>query len=122
MASLNKVMIIGNVGSEPEMRFTPSGKSVTSFSVACNDKWGGQDTTEWFNVQSWGKLAETCNQYISKGQQVFVEGRLHTNKWEDNDGNQRQGTEVVASKVVFLGSKKQRDEDSQELEPGDVDF
>jgi len=110
MSSLNKVMIIGNVGSEPEMRFTPSGKSVTNFSVAVNDKFGETEHTEWFKIVAWGKLGETCNQYITKGRQVFVEGRLETQKWEGEDGQTHYKTEVVASKVVFLGKREEREE------------
>ena len=107
MASLNSVSIIGNVGKEAEMRFTPSGKPVTSFSVACNSKFGETESTEWFNIVTWNKLAETCNQYITKGQQVFVEGRLQTRSWEDNDGQKHYKTEVIANKVLFLGQRKQ---------------
>lgn len=114
MASLNKVMIIGNVGSEPEMRFTPSGKATTSFSVACNSKHGEEETTEWFNVVTWNKLAETCNQFITKGKQVYVEGRLQTRKWESQDGQTHYRTEVIANQVLFLGSKKQSDDTSEQ--------
>ena len=107
MASLNRVQIIGNVGTEPEMRFTPSGKPVTSFSVATNEKFGDNDHTEWFSIVTWSKLAETCNQYLSKGQQVYVEGRLQTRSWEGQDGEKKYKTEVIANKVIFLGAKKQ---------------
>ncbi len=109
MASLNSVSIIGNCGKEPEMRFTPSGKSVTSFSVAVNSKFGESESTEWFNVVAWDKLAETCNQYLTKGQQVFVEGRLQTRSWEDKDGGKHYKTEVIANKVLFLGQRKQEE-------------
>jgi len=107
MANLNKVMIIGNVGKEPEMRFTPSGKTVTSFSVAVNSKFGETESTEWFYCVTWNKLAETCNQYIVKGQQVFVEGRLQTKSWEGDDGVKHYKTEVIANKVLFLGQRKE---------------
>ena len=107
MASLNSVSIIGNVGKEAEMRFTPSGKPVTSFSVACNSKFGETESTEWFNIVTWNKLAETCNQYITKGQQVFVEGRLQTRSWESDDGVKHYKTEVIANRVLFLGQRKQ---------------
>ena len=109
MASYNRVEIIGNVGKEAEMRFTLSGKPVTSFSVACNSKFGDTDSTEWFSVVAWNKLAETCNQYLTKGQQVFVEGRLQTRSWE-TDGVKHYKTEVIANRVIFLGSRKQEDE------------
>ncbi len=114
MASLNSVSIIGNCGKEPEMRFTPSGKSVTSFSVAVNSKFGESESTEWFNVVAWDKLAETCNQYLTKGQQVFVEGRLQTRSWDDKDGTKHYKTEVIANKVLFLGQRKQAGETTNE--------
>ena len=118
MASLNSVFIIGNVGKEAEMRFTPSGKPVTSFSVAVNSKYGENESTEWFNIVTWNKLAETCNQYITKGQQVFVEGRLQTRSWEV-EGVKHYKTEVIANKVLFLGQRKQgesqEETDSEEL-------
>jgi len=114
MTSLNRVTIIGNVGNEPEMRFTPSGKPVTSFSVATNEKFGDNDHTEWFSVVAWNKLAETCNQYLTKGQQVYVEGRLQTRTWESDDGVKHYKTEVIANKVLFLGQRKQSEETTEE--------
>ena len=107
MVSLNNVSIIGNVGKEAEMRFAPSGKPVTSFSVAVNSRLGESETTEWFNVVAWNKLAEICNQYLTKGQQVYVEGRLQTRSWEDKDGVKHYKTEIIANKVLFLGQHKQ---------------
>lgn len=122
MASLNRVMIIGNVGKDVEMRLTPQGKSVSSFNVACNDKFGEQKTIEWVSVVTWGKLAESCNQYLSKGQQVYVEGRLQTRKW-DKDGQAHYKTEVIAGKVLFLGKKGNSGEhEQQEIEPADIPF
>ncbi len=115
MSSLNQVMIIGNVGKEPEMRFTPSGKPVTSFSVACNDKFGDKEITEWFNIVAWNKTAELCNQYLTKGQQVFVGGRLQTRTWDGDDGVKHYKTEVIANKVVFLGAKKQAEEPDENI-------
>ena len=124
MANLNRVEIIGNVGKEPEMRFTPSGKSVTSFSVAVNSKFGEQESTEWFNVVAWNKLAENCNQFLVKGRQVFVEGRLQTRTWEGQDGQKHYRTEVIANKVLFLG--KHEDvidaKPDRELSPEDIPF
>ena len=111
---LNRIEIIGNVGKEPEMRFTPSGKPVTSFSVAVNSKFGKQETTEWFSIVAWNKLAETCNQYLQKGQQVFVEGRLQTRTWESNDGIKHYKTEVIANRVLFLGKRKGDEEETNE--------
>ncbi|MFC2012679.1 single-stranded DNA-binding protein [Chloroflexota bacterium] len=110
MASLNKVMIIGNVGSEPEMRFTPNGNPVTSFRVATNRIFTTADgerkqETEWFTVVAWNKLAEQCNQFLSKGRLVYAEGRLHTRNWEGPDGQKRYRTEIVANRVSFLDRK-----------------
>jgi single-strand DNA-binding protein len=107
---LNKVMIIGNLGRDPEMRYTPSGKPVTSFSLACSRSWVSSDgerreETEWFNVVAWGNLAEICNQHLSKGQQVYVEGRLQTRSWEDNNGQRHFRTEVVANEMIILGNR-----------------
>lgn len=107
MASLNKVMVIGNLGSEPEMRFTPNGNPVTSFSVATNRVYTMTDgerktETEWFNVVAWNKLAEQCNQFLAKGRLVYVEGRLRTRSWEGQDGQKRSRTEVIASRITFL--------------------
>jgi len=112
--SLNKVMIIGNVGKEPEMRFTPSGKPVVSFSVAVNSKYGETETTEWFNIVAWNKLAETCNQYIIKGQQVYVEGHFQTRTWEGDDGVKHYKTEVIANHVQFLGKREAKEETAEE--------
>ena len=103
--ALNKVLIIGNLGQDPEMRFTPNGKAVTSFSVAVNSKFGEKETTEWISVVAWAKLAETCNQ-LQKGSHVFVEGRLQTRTW-DKDGVKHYKTEVVANAVHPLGQKEE---------------
>jgi single-strand DNA-binding protein len=107
MASLNKVMIIGNVGGEPEMRFSPDGKPVTSFRVATNRVYTTPEgerkkETEWFSVVAWGKLAEQCNQFLSKGRLVYAEGRLRTRSWDDQSGQKRYRTEVIAQRVNFL--------------------
>jgi single-strand DNA-binding protein len=133
---LNKVMIIGNVGRDPEMRYTPNGAAVTSFSVAVNRRWTGndgqqQDETEWFNVVAWNKLAETCNQYVTKGSSVFVEGRLRTRSWDGQDGQKHYRTEVVAFSVQFLSSPNRArpaeagvagDEFGGDIEPDDIPF
>lgn len=107
MVSLNKVMIIGNVGVEPEMRFTPGGHPVTSFTVATNRRYDAGDgekkeETEWFSVVAWNKLAEQCNQFVAKGRLVYVEGRLRTRSWDGQDGQKRYKTEVIASTVSSL--------------------
>jgi single-strand DNA-binding protein len=108
---LNKVMIIGNLGRDPEMRYTPSGRPVTSFSVVTTRSWTSgegerHEESEWFNVVAWGNLAEICSQYLKKGQQVYVEGRLQTRGWEDEDGKKHYRTEVVASEMIVLGDRR----------------
>jgi single-strand DNA-binding protein len=110
--SLNKVMIIGYLGREPEMRYTSSGKAVTTFSVATNRGWstpGGErrEETEWFTVVAWGSLAEICKQHLSKGAQVYIEGRLQTRRWEDAEGKKHAAVEVVAAEMIQLGEKKE---------------
>ena len=123
MASLNKVQIIGNCGTDPEMRFTPNGTAVANFAVAVNDKFGETETTEWFNVVVWKKLAESCNQFLSKGRQVYVEGRLQTKKWDSDDGQTHYKTELIASRVLFLGKRDESETPVQdELEPEDIPF
>jgi single-strand DNA-binding protein len=107
---LNKIMVIGHLGHDPEMRFTPAGKPVTTFSVAVNRNWTSTDgthhnQTEWFNVLAWGSLAEFSQQALSKGKQVYVEGRLQTRRWDDQKGNQRISVEIVASELIPLGEK-----------------
>ena len=107
MAGLNKVMIIGNVGKDPEMRYTANGSAVTTFSIACNRNYSGPDgerkeETEWFSVVTWNKLAETCSQFLQKGRRAYVEGRLHTRSWDGPDGQRRYRTEVIANTVLFL--------------------
>lgn len=104
---LNKVMLIGNVGREPELRFTASGKPVTSFSLAVSRRWKASDgqrreETEWFNVVAWGNLAEICDRYVSKSQQIYVEGRLQTRSWENEQGVRQFRTDVVANEVTVL--------------------
>lgn len=108
---LNKVMIIGSVGREPEMRYTPSGKPVTSFSVATSRNWMAPDgrrreETDWFNVVSWGTLAEICKQYLTKDQCVYIEGRLQTRGWEDSEGKRHYRTEIVANEMIMLGERR----------------
>ena len=107
---LNKVMIIGHLGRDPEMRYTPSGRPVTTFTVATNRTWNTTDgerhnETEWFNIVAWGNLAEICKQYLNKGQQVYVEGRLQTRRWEDGDNIKRTSVEIVASEMMILGDR-----------------
>jgi single-strand DNA-binding protein len=108
MASLNKVMIIGNLGADPEMRYTANGSAVTTFNVAASESFNGRDgqrqeRTEWFTVVTWNRLAEMCSQYLTKGRSVYVEGRLQTRSWDGQDGQKHYKTEVVANTVTFLG-------------------
>jgi single-strand DNA-binding protein len=111
MASLNKVMLIGNLGQDPEIRYTQSGQAVANFSVATTDRWTNkqsgnpEERTEWHRVVVWAKLAELCREYLSKGRSVYIEGRLQTRSWEDKDGNKRYTTEIVAQTVQFLGRR-----------------
>ncbi|HPS93458.1 MAG: single-stranded DNA-binding protein [Syntrophaceae bacterium] len=105
--SINKVILIGRLGKDPEMRFTPSGKAVTNFTLATNENWtdqGGerQERTEWHRIVTWGKLAENCAKLLSKGKQVYIEGRLQTRQWDDRDGNKRYTTEIVANIMQIL--------------------
>ena len=107
MAGLNKVMIIGNLGSDPEMRYTADGNALTSFRVAASRNYSGADGerregTEWFSVVTWRKLAEQCSQFLQKGRRVYVEGRLRTRSWDTPEGQRRYRTEVVAERVLFL--------------------
>ena len=107
MANLNKVMIIGNVGADPEMRFTPNGNPVTTFNIATNRVFTTSEgerrkETEWFTVVTWNKLAEQCNQFLTKGRKAYVEGRLRTSSWEGQDGQRRNRVEIVADRVLFL--------------------
>ena len=105
--SINKVILIGRLGKDPEMRFTPSGKAVTNFTLATNENWTDQsgerqERTEWHRIVTWGKLAENCAKLLSKGKQVYVEGRLQTRQWDDRDGNKRYTTEIVANTMQIL--------------------
>ncbi len=135
MASLNKIMLIGNVGTDPEMRFTPNGNPVTSFRIATNRVYTASDgerkkETEWFTIVAWQKLAESCNQSLTKGQRVYVEGRLRTSTWEGQDGQKRSRVEVVADRVLFLDRQAMATlpgddvaaELTEEVEPEDLPF
>ena len=107
MAGLNKITVIGNVGTDPEMRYTPNGSPVTSFRIATSRSYSRQDgerkqETEWFTVVAWTSLAEQANQYLSKGQRAYVEGRLHSNTFQGTDGQTRFTNEIIASRIIFL--------------------
>ena len=106
--SVNKVILVGRLGQNPEVRYTPSGAAVANFSVATNESWTDksgqkQERTEWHKVVVWGKLAELCSQYLAKGRQVYLEGRLQTRQWQDKDGQTKYTTEIQAQTVQFLG-------------------
>lgn len=111
MASLNKAILIGNLGADPEVRYTQGGSVVANFRIATSEQWTDknsgdrQERTEWHRIVVWGKQAETCGEYLRKGRSVYVEGRIQTREWEDRDGNKRYTTEVVADRVLFLGSR-----------------
>lgn len=120
MLNLNKIEIIGNLGSDPELRFTPNGKPVTNFTVAYDRKYTSNGETKeetiWFNVIAWSKLAELCNQYLTKGQSVYVSGSIRLHEWEAQDGAKRARLELNARDVVFLSRSEQKTQDELELE------
>lgn len=106
--SVNKVILLGRLGQDPELKYTPGGAAVCNFSLATTEAWTDkqgqkQEKTEWHRVVVWGKLAELCNQYLAKGRQAFLEGRLQTRSWDDKDGNKRYTTEILANTVQFIG-------------------
>ena len=120
--TMNKILIIGNLGSDPEMRYTPSGSAVTSFTVATNRRYRTSDgenreETEWFRISAWNRLAETCNQYLQRGSKVYVEGELQTRKWQDQDGNDKYTTEVILqgynSNLTLLDSRNNTNQSSE---------
>jgi single-strand DNA-binding protein len=120
---MNRLILIGNVGRDPEMKYTPAGQAVTSFSVASNHRYktasGEQrEETEWFNCQAWGKLAEVCNQYVSKGQQVYIEGRLKSRTYQTQNGETRFSNDVMVSQFQFLGSRGDGRRDYQDGDGG----
>ncbi|RIL07753.1 MAG: single-stranded DNA-binding protein [Proteobacteria bacterium] len=112
MASVNKVILIGNLGRDPELRYTKNGQAVANFSLATTDSYNSregqrEERTEWHRIVAWAKTAELCAQYLAKGRSVYIEGQLRTREWEDKDGNKRQTTEVHAQTVQFLGPRGQ---------------
>jgi single-strand DNA-binding protein len=123
MAGINKAIIVGNLGKDPEMRYMPDGTAVANFSVATSMNWKDKSTgekkdrTEWHRIVAFGKLGEVCGEYLSKGKMVYIEGRIQTRAWDDKDGNKRYTTEIVASDMQMLGS---RDEGAKKS-PGEFD-
>jgi len=110
MASVNKAIIIGNLGRDPELRYTPSGQAVASFSIATTSRWKNQsgenqESTEWHNIVLWGRMAELAKEYLAKGRSVYIEGRIQTRSYQDKDGVQRYRTEIVGQQMQFLGSR-----------------
>lgn len=111
---VNKVILIGNAGADPELRYTPGGSAVSNFSIATNESWTNssgerQERTEWHRIVVWGRLAEICNQYLRKGSKVYIEGKLQTSSWEGQDGVKRYTTEVVARDMQLLDSRGDMD-------------
>ena len=109
---INKVILVGNVGRDPEIRYTPSGDAVANFSVATSERWKDknsgemQERTEWHRIVAWRRLGEICGEYLSKGRQVYIEGKIQTREWEDKDGNRRYTTEIIANEMKMLGPKE----------------
>ena len=120
---LNKMMMIGNLGRDVELKYTANGKAVATFSIAVNEGSGEKARTEWVSVQVWDKLAEVCAQHLAQGRQVYVEGRMQTRSWEDKEGKKQYRTELVANTVQFLGAKTSTtgsDYPDGELDPEDL--
>ena len=122
---LNKVMVIGHLGRDPEMRYTPSGRPVTTFTAAVSRSWNTADgerrtETEWFNIVAWGNLAEICKQYLHKGQQVYIEERLQTRRWEDKEGQKHISVEVVANEMMMLGDRRENNQTQESVQEEEV--
>jgi len=120
MAGVNKVILVGNLGADPEIRYTPGGTAVANFRIATSEtrtnKEGQKETkTEWHRIVTFGRLAEICGEYLAKGKQVYIEGRIQTRSWDDRDGNKRYTTEIVANQMQFLGGAT--DKGSVPVEP-----
>jgi len=123
MASVNKVIIVGNLGADPEMKYTQNNTPVTNFRIATTDVWTDRQTgekqerTEWHRIVAWGRLGEICGQYLRKGKQVYIEGRLQTRQWEDREGNKRYTTEIVAQVMQMLGRRGDEEASSGPAQP-----
>ena len=115
MAGVNKVILIGRLGRDPEVRYTPDGTAIANFSIATSEEWKDkgtgekQERTEWHRIVAFRRLGEICGEYLSKGRQIYIEGRLQTREWQDKDGNKRYTTEIVASQMQMLGSRDMAD-------------
>lgn len=124
MGSVNKVILVGNLGRDAEMRYTTAGAAVATFSIATTESWKGRDgerqeKTEWHRVVLWGKQAESLQEYLVKGKQVYVEGRLQTRQWDDKDGNKRYTTEIKADRITLLGSRRDGEQSQPVSQPDD---
>ena len=129
MAGVNKVILVGRLGQDPEVRYTPSGSAVANFSIATSEEWKDKDTgnkqerTEWHRIVAWRRLGEICGEYLHKGSQIYIEGRLQTRAWDDRDGNKRYTTEIIAQNMQMLsaadrgGKTAPRDENFPVEEP-----
>jgi single-strand DNA-binding protein len=123
MSSLNKIMLIGHLGKDPEIRYTSDGSPVATFSLATSESWtdksgNRQERTEWHTIVAWTRLADLAKRFLTKGRQVYIEGRIQSRDWNDRDGNKRRTTEVIATQMVLLGSRPQgADAGMQPMEP-----
>ncbi|AMM39977.1 Single-strand DNA-binding [Candidatus Desulfofervidus auxilii] len=116
MAGINKVILIGHLGADPELRYTPNGTPVANFRIATTERWTNKqgertESTEWHRIVAWGKLGEFCGQYLNKGKQVYIEGRLRTRSWEDRDGKKQWTTEIIAQRLQLLGKPEKPSEE-----------
>ncbi len=122
--SMNKVLLFGNLGRDPELRYTNGGQAVANFTLATSEKWGGKDgkpeqeKTEWHRIVVWGRQAENCQKFLTKGSQALIEGRIQSRDWEDKEGNKRTSTEIVAQRVQFVGGGKQQGQQGQQKQQG----
>ena len=127
MASVNKAILIGNLGKDPDLRFTPSGAAVCTFSIATTEKWRDKQTNElkestnWHNIVLWGKQAETAKQYLQKGSPVYIEGRIQTRSYDDKDGNKKWITEIVGQRLQFLGRRTSEAVEGESAPPPEAD-
>ena len=123
MASVNKVILVGALGRDPEVRYAASGDAICNFSMATSESWKDKtsgekkEKTEWHRISSFGKLAEICGEYLKKGSQVYVEGKLQTRKWQDKEGQDRYTTEIVAERMQMLGGKRETNEERPQDQP-----
>ncbi len=125
MAGVNKVILVGHLGRDPELRYTQNGQAVANFSLATTESYAKrdgerEDRTEWHRIVAWGRLAEICAEYLSKGRQVYVEGRIQTREWEDREGEKRRTTEIVAREMQMLGRRGETSETTEEPQSADA--